>query len=132
MLTESQIHKENDDVTLENNPVSDDDNFHEHVEVNIVVACGGGVNNHDEKLKFSLKGKKDQAVEDMGENLRHCVKMWQDVSNYVNEKDGVIKKDDYEEVIMDATTYINNMEDVNLEENENMMIVHIHVEDTVV
>lgn len=46
---ESQTQKENDDVILGNGYVSDDDLVHEDVEINIVVAHGVVVNNHDEK-----------------------------------------------------------------------------------
>ncbi|CAI8619253.1 unnamed protein product [Vicia faba] len=65
MLTESQIYKENDDVTSENNTMSDDDHVQENIEVDIVVAHGGVVNNHDEKIKPASKGKKDHAVKDV-------------------------------------------------------------------
>lgn len=41
MLTKSQIHKENYNVTLENNYVSDDDHVHKDVEVYTIVAHDG-------------------------------------------------------------------------------------------
>lgn len=55
----------------------------------------------------------------------------QDASNYVIDKDGVIKKNDYVDVNMNATTDINNMKGVNMEDNGSLFIVHIHVEDNV-
>lgn len=65
MLTDSQIHKENDDVTPENNSASDDDHVLEDVEVDTFVAHVGVVNNHVEKIRSSSKGKKDHVVEDV-------------------------------------------------------------------
>lgn len=268
MLTESQSHKEDEDVILENNFVSGDDHVREDVEVDTVVAHGGGVNNYGEKRKFSSKGKKDHTVEDMEKTIetlcedrvgiflgcvvkknvyklfskgsqsiydaqtkinphedkyfdpinhdveqvinktrniklsteeegnfydvkifvtiihmgviklilkQSCIQKLKpdhvdvkstfldrylnvevsqdasnyviekdgvikkndymevniDTSNYVTEKDGVIKKNDYVEVSMDASTNINNVEGVNVEYNENLRIVHSYVEDIV-
>ncbi|CAI8605073.1 unnamed protein product [Vicia faba] len=47
MLIESQIHKENGDVTPENNFVSDNDHIHEDVEVDTILTHSDVVNNHD-------------------------------------------------------------------------------------
>lgn len=62
MLTNSEIHKENDNMALENNFVSDGDHVQKDVEVDIIVAHGVA-NNHDEKIKSASKGKKDDYVE---------------------------------------------------------------------
>lgn len=59
------------------------------------------------------------------------VEVNQDVSNYVTDNYCVLKKDDHVDVSMDATIDINNMEGVNMEDNENLIIVHIYVEDNV-
>lgn len=69
MLTMSQIYKEKDDVTHENNFISDDNHVHEDVEVDIIVANVGVVNNHDDKRKYASKGKKDNAIQDMEKNV---------------------------------------------------------------
>lgn len=53
------------------------------------------------------------------------VKVNQDVSNVVIDMDGTIEKNDYVEVIMGDTYDINNMDGVNMEDNENLMIVHV-------
>lgn len=79
MLTNSQFHKENNDVTFENNFVSDDDHHvHEDVEIDIVVAHLGVVNNHNDKVKFASKGKKDHAVEDVDKDVET---LWKDVES---------------------------------------------------
>lgn len=57
------------------------------------------------------------------------VKVNLDVSSDVIDMDGIIEKDDYMEVSMNDTSDINNMEGVNMEDNGNLMIVHIYVED---
>lgn len=75
ILAESPIHKENDDETLENNYVTGNEHVHEYIEVNIVITHVGFVNNHDDKIKFSSKGKKDNTLEDMEKILRPCVKI---------------------------------------------------------
>lgn len=59
--TYSQILKENDNVTLENNSMSDDDD--------VLV---GVVNNRIGKRKSTSKGNKDYALEDVEKMLRHC------------------------------------------------------------
>lgn len=48
---ESQIHKENNDVTPENNSMSNDDHFHEDIEVDVVVARVDVVNNNNNKKR---------------------------------------------------------------------------------
>lgn len=53
------------------------------------------------------------------------------VSKHVTNKEGVIKNDDFVEVGINVATDINNMENVKLEDNENMMIIHIYVEGNV-
>lgn len=63
--TESKIHKENDDIIPENNYLSDDEHVHEYVEVDIVVARGSVINNHNEKRKYASKGKNGHVVEDV-------------------------------------------------------------------
>lgn len=62
MLTKSQIHKQNDDM-------SDDDQEHKNVEVYIVVTHVGVFINHDDKIKYVSTGKKDHLVEDMEKNI---------------------------------------------------------------
>lgn len=64
--TKSQTHKENDDMTPENNSISDDDCLHEDIEVDIVVSHVGFVNKHNEKRKFTSKGNKDHSVKICG------------------------------------------------------------------
>lgn len=59
------------------------------------------------------------------------VEVNQDASNYVTGKYGVIEKDDYVKINIDVTTNINNIKGVNMEDNENLMIVHTYVEDIV-
>lgn len=65
LQTKSQSLKENDDVTHENNFVSDDNHVLKGVKVDIVVPQVGIVNNHNKKRKFASKGKMDHVVKDM-------------------------------------------------------------------
>lgn len=59
------------------------------------------------------------------------MKINQDVSSVIIDIDGIIEKDDYLEVNMDNISDINNIRGVSKKDNENMMIIHIYVEDTV-
>lgn len=56
--------------------MSYDDHVHEDVDDDIVVAHVCFVNNHNEKIKYASKGKKNHVVKDVEMMLRHCVKMW--------------------------------------------------------
>lgn len=80
---ESQIHKENDDVTLENNYVSNDDYVHEYVKVDIVIAHVDVVNNNKKKRRSASKGKKAHAQEDVEEDVNDNLNK---IKVYLNKK----------------------------------------------
>lgn len=67
MLTESQIHKESDDVIHENNLMSDDDHVNEDVEADSVVSYGCVVND------FEMTSHEDEDFNLIGINVKQVV-----------------------------------------------------------